>query len=169
MKNLTLLCLFAIAALIGGCATRPYQALDQEYGNSTDFAAAHAAKGARDDASLYPRHFAGDALNSLGQTKLAQIAAQAKDSTDNVNIFLVLPEAEATEARKAVVAQFLAEYGVATDRVAMAVGPNPATANLAMLTVDRVYTRKDGNISGGNDTPPAGAGGYAGSGAEPKK
>jgi hypothetical protein len=163
MKTLTLFTVIAGATLIGGCANRPYQSF-QEYGSSTDFATAHAAKGARDDGSLYPRHFTGDALNSLGQTKLTLIATQAQGSLDRVNVFLVLSKEEATEMRQQAVAQFLAEYGVEGDRLALAVGPNPATADLAMLNADRVYTHKDGvmNTAGEPVSAEANAGTKAG-------
>lgn len=146
MKSLNLPCLLVAAALIGGCADRPYQSF-QEYGSAAEFANAQAAKGAAEDGSLYPRHFTGEALNSLGQTKLAQIAAHAKDAGDVVKVYLVMPEAEATEGRRQLVQQFLAEHGLSGERLALAVGPNPATADLAMLTSPRAYTRADRTFS----------------------
>ncbi|HEV7300935.1 MAG TPA: hypothetical protein VGN72_16325 [Tepidisphaeraceae bacterium] len=140
-KTNLMVSLIAGLALGAGCATRPHQSLDQNYGMGQDFAAAHADEGALEDAMIYPRHFEHDALNSLGQSKLARIASAAKDGTAPVNLYFDAPAAELTDARKAVVMQFLAEYGLPSERVTLAVGVNPATKDLAMFGAQRLYTK----------------------------
>jgi hypothetical protein len=150
-KTNLMLSLIACLAIGTGCATRPYQSLDQQYGMSEDFATAQAAEGALADATLYPRHFEGDALNSLGQEKLARVASAAKDGTEPVKLYFDAPEAQLTDGRKAVVAQFLAEYGLPSERVTLAAGVNPATKELSMLGAQKLYQRNDAGPFGGSN------------------
>jgi hypothetical protein len=101
---------------------------------------------------LYPNHFSGDKLNTLGQTKLSLIARASKDSTDKVNIYLNMPEDEATDLRKEVVEQFLAERGITDERLALAIGPNPGTHAPASLTSAKLYELKPTGLNESAET-----------------
>jgi hypothetical protein len=143
----------ATLALSAGCEIQRNKAMwaDGEYRRPTQHADTQAANAARDDGTLYPRHFAGDRLNSLGQTKLSLIAIASKDATDPVAIFFDMPEDAMTTARKDVVTQFLTERGVQSDRVALAQGPNPGTRTLASLTSGAAYQTQEAKMG---DTKP---------------
>jgi len=108
-----------------------------------------AANGARADGTLYPRHFAGDKLSSLGQTKLQLIATASKSDTGPVNVYFDMPEAAMTDARKAVVKAFLEDQGVADERLTLALGPNTGAKELATVTSGKLYKPADTKVDGG--------------------
>ncbi len=148
MKNAILPALVTGLILTVGCVKTPHSSMDENYNTSTDFAAAQAQNGALADGTLYPRHFSGEALNSLGQTKLAQIASASKSATNTVEIYFDMPVASLTDGRKDVVTQFLAERGVKAERIEMAHGENPHNKTLATLTSGVLYESKESGVGG---------------------
>lgn len=84
-----------------------------------------AASAARADATLYPSHFHGGNLNSLGERKLA-LMLMDDDRTRPLPVYMDLPaEDEFAEGRRAAVLTYLQARGVPTDKVALEAGPNP--------------------------------------------
>jgi len=152
MKNALVPALVTGLVLTVGCVQTPYSSMDDNYNTSTDFAAAQAQNGALADGTLYPRHFSGDALNSLGQTKLAQIASASKGATNSVDIYFDMPESGLTETRKSVVSQFMAERGVQSDRIALAQGPNPNAKTLATITSPIAYEPAETGVKAAKTT-----------------
>lgn len=150
-KKTTLLATLTTATILSaGCEVQRNKEMwaDGDYRRPNQHLDVQAAKAAREDGTLYPRHFAGDKLSSLGQTKLSLIAQASKDATDPVAVYFDMTEAELTTARKDVVTQFLTERGVATDRVALAQGPNPGVKTLATLSSGAIYESKETKMGG---------------------
>lgn len=84
-----------------------------------------AASAARVDGTLYPSHFHGKNLNSLGERKLALMLID-DDRTRPLPVYMDLPaEDEFAEGRRAAVLTYLQARGVPTDQVTLEVGPNP--------------------------------------------
>jgi hypothetical protein len=148
-RNALMLTLATIAALAlsAGCENNAkYFEPNDAYRLHAQHADVAAANGARADGTLYPRHFAGDKLSSLGQTKLQLIATASKSDTGPVNIYFDMPEAAMTDARKDVVKAFLDDQGVADDRLTLAAGPNPGAKELATVTADKMYKSSESGI-----------------------
>jgi len=114
-----------------------------------------AIAGARADATLGAQHFDGDALNSLGATKLGMmIDAQSKVAA----VYLNLPADDAqTAARRASVQEWLHNAGIASDAFAIKDGPNPATANPAAPNLSRMWkTESPGPVAAGTSDDTSG-------------
>jgi hypothetical protein len=153
MKQMNLLLIVAAVAVVAGCEARDNKKMwaDGTYRLVNQHDDTMAAKGALEDGMLYPHHFSGDKLNTLGQTKLSLIARASKDSTDTVNVYLNMPQDQATDLRKEVVEQFLAERGITDKRLALAVGPNPGLKATASLTSSKMYEKKSTNLDEATD------------------
>jgi hypothetical protein len=153
MKQINLILIVAAAAAIAGCEARDNKKMwaDGTYRLVDQQSDTMAAKGALEDGMLYPRHFSGDKLNTLGQTKLSLIARASKDSTDTVNVYLNMPKDQATDLRKQVVEQFMAERGITDKRLALAVGPNPGVKATASLTSSKMYEKKSTDLNEASD------------------
>lgn len=104
---------------------------------------AHVAQGAANDGMLLSRHFDGDQLNSLGQSKLSSLARSVESSDNRLSLYLYLPEAELTEQKLASVRLFLADQGLDESRLALHAGPNPATDSLASVHSELLYQNSE--------------------------
>ena len=134
-----------LAALISaGCENNAkYFEPEGSYRLANQHMDAQAANGARADGTLYPRHFSGDKLSSLGQTKLAQIATASKDDTAAVEVYLDMPEAAATTARKDAVKAFR-QTGCPRPRLAVRLRAVPGEAGGARAEGRRVHADRGG-------------------------
>src|SRR5512133_3478339 len=73
-----------------------------------------AANAARADAMLYPHHFDGEHLNSLGRAKLDALLASDRQA-DPLTVYLNLPDSEkdsGNEGRRAAVSRYLHDRGL---------------------------------------------------------
>ena len=100
---------------------------------------AQAAAGAQADATIYPTHFDGNALNSLGQQKLDLITADLPDSGP-VKIYMDTPKdsnvtAEQAKSRKDAIAQYLLNSHLTEEQFKLIDGPNPNLHTLAGHTM----------------------------------
>ena len=138
--------LIVAIAFVAGCENNRKYFPDGAYRVNDQHEDVQAANGALADGTLYARHFSGDKLNSLGQTKLSLMAQGAKSSTDTVRVFLDMPEAAVTELRKEVIKQFFAERGIIDERLAIAVGPNTGATEFATITSGKLYKTGDVKI-----------------------
>ncbi len=145
-RNITLLIVAASFVGATGCENNRAMFPDNTYRLPTQHADTQAAKGALADGTLYLRHFSGDKLNSLGQDKLSLMALGAGSSTDNVAVYFDMPEPMATELRKEVVKQFLAERGIGNDRLQLAIGPNGNAKEFSTVTSGKLYKASDVKI-----------------------
>ena len=107
---------------------------------------AQAAAGARQDATLYDCHFRSDRLDPLGQGKLS-LMVKGTAVGDPVEVYLDMPADQAAARRPAVVA-YLADVGVAADKVELAVGPNPHCTTPSQYNLSTVY-QAAGNANNG--------------------
>ncbi len=83
------------------------------------------AAGAAATPTLYPAHFTGGELNTLGTTKLDHIIA-ADGSSQAIKIYLDLPKNDpAIVDRKEAVAAYLKHEGVKPELIALVDGPDP--------------------------------------------
>lgn len=99
--------------------------------------AAQAATGARADAMLYPRHFDGARLNSLGRAKL-HLMVMDKPEGQPLAIFLNVPEGQGTAPLRNSVESYLQEQGLAEADYQLKNGPNPDTYTPANIGLTRM-------------------------------
>ena len=112
-----------------------------------------AARGARSDATLYPAHFTGSSLNSLGRAKLDLML---KDNTVQfpLVVYLNLPADDPqAPARADAVKSYLIDAGLLASQFKAESGPNlavqhPAAADLARLSAtDTVPAGKEADAA----------------------
>jgi hypothetical protein len=147
--NKKLFILLPAIALLSACssqqpAAEPFFA-DREQSDVSHILDAQAARGARADATLYPSHFSGDNLNSLGRSKL-ELMLQDNDSGLPATIYIAGPAASHT-ARVAAVAMYLADAGFQPAQFQIGKGPNPSS--LHPITHDPASAPKPAT----NDSP----------------
>ncbi len=123
-------------------------------------AEAQAAAGAKQDATLYDRHFRGGHLDSLGTTKLA-LMVKGTAVGEPVQVYLDMPESTVA-ARRAAVTAYLAAAGVPADKVELAVGPNPNTLTPTAYNLSTVYKTDTGEAADLGVTGGLGANGPGG-------
>ncbi len=160
---LPLLAVLAVLAVLAGCHD-PYQRGETfedgdhptPIGRMTE---AQAAAGAKQDATLYDRHFRGDHLDPLGQVKLG-LMLKGTAVGEPVQVYLDMP-ADLAAARQPAVAAYLKHAGVPADRVELAVGPNPGTLTPTAYNLGTVY-KPDGEAADLGVTGGLGANGPGG-------
>jgi type IV pilus biogenesis protein CpaD/CtpE len=151
MPLAALLATSALAALAGGC-----QDPNMQRGETFDdndhpapiglIAESQAAAGAKQDATLYDRHFRGDRLDPLGQSKL-DLMLKGTANGDPVQVFLDMPDDQAA-ARRAAVAAYLQQAGVPAERIELATGPNPHCTTPTAYNLSTVYKPEGNGYSG---------------------
>jgi hypothetical protein len=101
-----------------------------------------AAAGARADATLQPRHFNGNELNSLGREKLMLMTEPAE--SDSLVVYLNLPaDARENEARQKAVMAYLSQRGLTEGQARVEIGRNPASASPAARQLQAMQARKE--------------------------
>jgi hypothetical protein len=131
---------------------------DSEERNTTRLVETQSAAGARADSTLYPQHFDGSALSTLG---VNQLDLMLKDS-HNCNplvVYLSVPADEyPSERRKAVGAYLMDRGGLKADQIEFHDGPNPHSYHASQPNLTN-YDKTDT----GTDTTTTGAGPASGS------
>jgi hypothetical protein len=107
---------------------------------------AQAARGARNDATLYAVHFDGPDLNSLGAAKLDWMLKD--DSALPLAIWIAVPADEQSAARQASVTTYLKDHGLKPEQIQFNAGPNPHT-DYPAASADRDASNSDFSNSGG--------------------
>ena len=106
-----------------------------------------AAVGAAADATLYPMHFDGDELNSLGKQKLAAIV-QARKKNVPLTVYLdASDEAEHNARRVAMIEQALQSYGVYGSDGKVETGSNPTNTASAAPAIKFLKDGKAGDAA----------------------
>ncbi|MFT3789192.1 MAG: hypothetical protein QM770_23945 [Tepidisphaeraceae bacterium] len=125
--------------------------------NSVDLMFEHStAVAAAEDSTLYPMHFDGDELNSLGKKKLAAIV-QARKKNVPVTVYLdASDEAEHNARRVAMVEQTLQAYGIYGSDGKVETGANPAVSTSAAPAVKFLKGTKTSDAAGAEGAAPAG-------------
>jgi hypothetical protein len=128
------------------------------------FAEVMAASGARADATLSKHHFDGNALNSLGEEKLALMLKDDHAPTP-LTVYLNLDEKAATaKGRQAAVVDFLKDKGLSERQIEVVYGYNPAAWSPAAEPLSK-KGRTDSGASGGQNGDAGASAGGAGGGA----
>jgi hypothetical protein len=131
-KNLLILTAVAVIAFAAGCecyktqgpdGDRCFFPEDQKYVIHRH-GAQQAASAARADATLYPVHFHGGKLNSLGEQKLKLMLGDDNE-TRPMAVYLDTGDDQDLEARREAVLVYLGQFGVAAEQVKLEAGPNP--------------------------------------------
>lgn len=113
---------------------------------ATRIAESQAALGAAADGMLYDRSFRGNALNSLGQSKL-DLIVKGTPTGDPVMVYLNMPHESASTRRAAVVA-FLKNAGIKDSNIKLTEGANPNDTTPAAYNLAGIYKGKDGVFTG---------------------
>jgi hypothetical protein len=124
------------------------------------FTQAQAANGAKADAMLYPRHFDGDQLNSLGQTKL-DLILKASPAGQPVVVYLDMPHDQMT-ARQPAVAAYFKDAGLQKSQIELVEGPNPNATTPAAYNLPGIYKPAGTSYDGSAADLGSGAGGGGG-------
>jgi hypothetical protein len=87
------------------------------------------AAGARADGTLYPQHFDGAALSSLGTAKL-DLMLRDSHACNPLVVYLAVPNDTLPSERRQTVSTYLANRGgLKADQIVFKDGPNPSTYN----------------------------------------
>ncbi|HEX2972528.1 MAG TPA: hypothetical protein VHP11_09345, partial [Tepidisphaeraceae bacterium] len=137
-------------ALVAGCrsSNKPEGEIFLPEGQVRDvdrMAAAQAAAGARADAMLYPRHFDGGELNSLGQSKLHLMVAD-KPANQPLVVYLNWPADNplATDRRGAV-EKYLRDAGLVEEQIELKDGSNPEAVGSTEAALTRLPKAESGS------------------------
>jgi hypothetical protein len=156
-------------ALLAGCHGKANQkptAMDfppeDEVRAVSRFNDAQSAAGARNDATLYPVHFNGRALSSLGARKLDAMVAD-DDACDPMTVYVNLDQDDPrTEPRRLAVVAYLKDAGLRQEQIKLADGRNPEVHTPSSLGASKLYKIEEGRLGDNADqTSAAGAGAAA--------
>lgn len=128
-----------VAASSGGCKeAHVHEAFFPQLhpSRTSQTLALQAARGARLDATLYPIHFDGPALNSLGQFKL-DLMLEDTAGTGPLTVYLGVPDLGLDQRREAV-ERYLAAAGLQPEQIALVNGANPLVTHLASDSISRM-------------------------------
>ncbi|MCC6424557.1 MAG: hypothetical protein IT447_13870 [Phycisphaerales bacterium] len=147
--------------LLAGChgkANKTPSAMDfpppDEVRSINRFNDAQSAAGARNDATLYPAHFNGAALSSLGAHKLDDMIAD-DDACEPMTVYVNLDENDArTEKRRSAVVAYLKDSGLRDEQIKLADGRNPDVHSPSSLGASKLYKIEDGKLA--DNAQPAG-------------
>lgn len=149
MRKQTAMLVLAIG-LFSGCSADTQQPAAESFftpdGETTATARifqAQAARGARADATLYPQHFDGDSLNSLGRAKLE--LALADNEAGPLNLYIAGdPSDPIWPLRASAVKQHLGALGVSDGSYHLIAGVNPHTLHPVARDLDAIR-KSDGD------------------------
>jgi hypothetical protein len=99
--------------------------------------AVQTSRGARMDATLYPMHFDGSALNSLGQAKL-DLMMEDSAGTGPITVYLGGADDPVAQQRRGAVEQYLAASGLQPEQYATIAGANPHATHPASESLSRL-------------------------------
>ncbi|HEX8324305.1 MAG TPA: hypothetical protein VF595_10365 [Tepidisphaeraceae bacterium] len=154
----------AAAALLCGCANDklpPISANDRFLPDDAPRPVDHIfaqqrANGAREDGTLYPQHFSGGRLNSLGYAKLS--AMSQDPSAGKLMVYLDVPKGDAFWAAQDSVMKALARGGYAEDGYTIASGPNPNLGTPAAVGLSGLAKQRGPDGATGPDSGTPGTG-----------
>ena len=124
--------------------------IEREDSAITRIANAHINAGAANDAMLYPVHFTGAKLNSLGKQKVDALVNPG--SSEKQAIYLVLPESDPqTASRKESLIAYQQERGRSDATYEIKSGQNSETYTNSGYGVERMKKTETGGDSAGSD------------------
>ena len=118
------------------------------------------AAGARAECTLYPCHFDGPTLSSLGTTQLDLILDDSH-SCNPLVVYLAVPEDSLAQDRRLAIGRYLEDRGgLKAEQIEFHDGPNPETYNAVDLQLGylvKTDTALDGDSSGSSSSGSAGS------------
>jgi hypothetical protein len=121
------------------------------------------AAGARADDTLYPQHFDGAGLSSLGTAKL-DLVLEDSHSCNPLTVYLAIPNDENLAVRRRAVGDYLIKHGgLKPEQLAFEIGSDPSTYLPATVNVANYSKTDTASDSGGGSSSSASAGSYSGS------
>ncbi len=170
LKHLKTACFLAAASTIlclSGCHSdaREMQAEESDASHSqneisetTRLFNTQAAAGARAEATLYPEHFDGPTLSSLGTTTLDRMLADSH-SCNPLVVYLAVPEDNYAQDRRMAIGRYLEDRGgLKPEQIEFHAGPNPDTYHETDMQLG-YYNKTDTALDGGGVSASSAAGG----------
>ena len=156
------------AALVGCNKEVSHQlfARESEIHDMDRFAAAQSAAGARQDGMLYPHHFSGSELNSLGREKL-HLMTLDKPSTEPLAVYLNITNDPLAHERESAISKYLQEQGLAAADVQIKMGANPHAGFPSASGLIRYSKTESGTPEGTVDSTGTNTGQSTSGGAKP--
>jgi hypothetical protein len=116
------------------------------------------AAGARFDCTLYPSHFDGSTLSTLG-TRQLDLALADKHSANPIVVYLAVPEDNYAQDRRQAIGRYLEDRGgLKPEQIEFRSGPNPETLH-SVDTQLGYYPKTDTATDGGSTYANSAAGG----------
>jgi len=156
----TIISLTAGVLLLAGCDSDPFahtqMKSDTEVRETRTIEHTQMEAGARDDATLYPPHFDGPLLSSLGTNKL-DLMLRDSHRRDPFVVYIAGPKELAHDRAMAVNTYLLRRGGLKQDQIKLQEGPNPdsySPAGIGLRNYDKTDTAGDenGSATPGNGT-----------------
>ena len=157
MKTTTRIATILLISLAVGCSQKnqksayqdPFFPPEKTASSVAQIIDQHAAAGAAADATLYPHHFDGTELNSLGATKLnAILAGRSENAALNLYLNFGKDGDELSDARQATVTTFAREAGVDPSKMAVKFGVNKSTLHRTDLDIKALKPTDDAASAG---------------------
>jgi hypothetical protein len=175
IKHLRAVCLATAGTMIlwaTGCqeASKPEATASSkmEIRDTTRLEQTQSAAGARADATLYPQHFDGPDLSSLGVAKLDLMLADSH-SCNPLQVYLAARDSRYDQERRLTVSRYLQDRGgLKAGQIELLDGPEPSTyapADPNLKNYDKTDTAADmggGTGSGGTSGSSTGSSGSTG-------
>jgi hypothetical protein len=156
--KLTYLLTGLLVILLTGCSDKKHQAEqaaffpDQRASAVNRMIDVQTANGARNDGMLYPVHFDGAHLSSLGEKKLSLMLAGATDAR-TMTIYLVNDgQGDLLDQRKQAVRDYLKDSLAPNQKIEFAEGTNPATVHPSAETIARMSKVESNGEEGGDSS-----------------
>jgi hypothetical protein len=156
-KRLTTLCLLAASTTVlfaVGCNTNPPSENDTahskaEITETEQLEQTQEISGARYECTMYPDHFDGPGLSSLGTTDLDHVLADSH-STNPLVVYLDLPaDDKYAQDRRSAVGRYLQDRGgLKPEQIEFHNGPNPAINSPAAIQLEN-YGKTNTDSGGG--------------------
>jgi hypothetical protein len=114
------------------------------------------AAGARADATLYPQHFDGPGLSTLGMYKL-DLMLQDSHTANPLVVYVSIPDDEQATLRRRAITDYVVHHSsVKADQISLQAGTDPGTLYLTgpnLKNYDKTDTASDsGSYSGGSSS-----------------
>ncbi len=122
---------------------------DQKKSTVREYVSVQAANGAREDGTLYARHFDNGSLNRLGKQKLSLMLGH-DSSARPLTIYLVnVGQGDVLEKRKQAIRDFLKDGLRPDEKVEFVLGANPTTVHPAADSMSRLSKTESGTAAEG--------------------
>jgi hypothetical protein len=163
LVKLTYLLAGALVILITGCSNKKRESdqnaffPDWRSSSVRKLSQTQAANGARNDGMLYPRHFDGANLSTLGKQKLSLMLGD--DAAANpLTVYLVnVGQGDLLNKRKQSIRDYLKDGLRPDESVEFVMGMNPNTLHPSAETISRAAKAESGDMGPGGGAGGAGA------------